>query len=77
MSDDTMPVAIGEKAAAQIKGLVETIRHNNDQLNAFLAGARAALDLPEDWRFDMGLKAFVPPPKPKPEPEQGTPVHES
>ena len=72
-----MPVAIGEKAAAQIKGLVETIRHNNDQLNAFLAGARAALDLPEDWRFDMGLKAFVPPPKPKPEPEQGTPVHEA
>ena len=70
-------VAIGQKAAAQIGALMETIRHNNDQLNAFLAGARAALDLPDDWRFDVGLMAFcAPPSQPEPEPEQGVPVYE-
>ena len=71
-------VAIGQKAAAQIGSLMETIRHNNDQLNAFLAGARAALDLPDDWRFDVGMMAFCPPPtQPQSEPAQGTPTQEA
>ena len=79
MSEETRgPVAVGDKAAAEVKGLVDTIRHNNDQLNAFLAGARAVLGLPNDWRFDVGMMAFCPPPsQSQSEPAQGTPTQEA
>ena len=57
-------VGLGENASKQIRGLVDVIQHNNDQLNAFLAGARAALDVPDDWKFDVGMMAFVSPSAP-------------
>ena len=77
MNEGKEKVAVSEKAAGEIKRLVDMIRYNTDQLNAFLAGARAALDLGADWRFDVAAMAFRrPPTMPEPEETQGTPVNE-
>ena len=60
------PVYISRPAAEQTGNLAAVVRRDNEQLNAYLAGVRAALEVPDNWPFDLGMMAFVPPPAPPP-----------
>ena len=60
------PVYISRPAAEQAGNLAAVVRRDNEQLNAYLAGVRAALEVPDSWPFDLGIMAFVPPPAPPP-----------
>jgi len=52
-SDAWAVIEDGQKKMAEI----------NNQLNTYIAGLRHGLNVPEDWKIDPALKAFVPPEK--------------
>lgn len=60
--NDEQTIKIGDKAAAQVRDLLAEARSIDEQLGAFLRGLGLGLSVPDDWRFDPRLMAFVPPP---------------
>jgi len=68
------PVQLSERAAAQVKSLMEAADRLNEQTRTYIAGLSDALGVPAGWQLDIRAMAFVAPPEPPaatPEPEQG------
>jgi len=57
----TEPIAINQRAAADLRQLIEQAQRINDRLNLYVEAIGAALDVAPGWRFDVQTMAFVPP----------------
>ncbi len=55
------PITISERAASELRTLLEQQQRINDRLNVYLNAIGAALDVAPGWRFDVQTMAFVPP----------------
>lgn len=58
------PVQLSERAAAQVKGLMEAADRLNEQTRTYIAGLSDALGVPAGWQLDIRAMAFVAPPEP-------------
>ena len=68
------PVELSERAAAQVKSLMEAAERLNEQTRTYIAGLSDALGVPAGWQLDVRAMAFVAPPEPPApgaEPDQG------
>ena len=57
----TEPIAISQRAAADLRQLLEQSQRINDRLNIYVEAIGAALDVAPGWRFDVNRMAFMPP----------------
>ena len=55
------PIAISQRAAADMRQLLEQSQRINDRLNVYVEAIGAALDVAPGWRFDVQSMAFLPP----------------
>ena len=56
------PIAISQRAAADLRQLLEQSQRINDRLNVYVEAIGAALEVAPGWRFDTQTMTFVPPP---------------
>ena len=56
------PIAISQRAAADLRQLLEQSQRINDRLNVYVEAIGAALEVAPGWRFDVQSMTFVPPP---------------
>ena len=54
-------IKVNSKAAARIQELLDAAQRINEQVNAYVMGLGAGLDLPDGWQFDVRSMSFVPP----------------
>ena len=71
------PITINQRAAADLRQLLEQSQRINDRLNVYVEAIGAALDVAPGWRFDVQSMAFMPPtnreevpPLPEPDPNE-------
>lgn len=57
-------IKISDKAAAQVRGMVDNARRIDEQLQVYITALGAALDVPDGWQLDITTMAFVPPAAP-------------
>ena len=55
------PIAISQRAAADLRQLLEQSQRINDRLNVYVEAIGAALDVAPGWRFDAQTMTFMPP----------------
>ena len=66
------PIKLNERAAKQVRDLVDGIERAQQQAQTYIAGLVAGMDVPEGWQLAPRAMAFGPPPAPAPvEPEPG------
>ena len=57
------PIQLSERAAAQVKGLMDAAERLNEQTRTYIAGLTDALGVPAGWQLNVQAMAFVPPPE--------------
>lgn len=55
------PIKLSERAAKQVRDLIEAQERLQMQTQTYIAGLVAGLDVPEGWQLDPRGMAFVPP----------------
>ena len=67
----TGEIAIPEKNATALRGMLQQISTVNAQMQGAVNALALAYDVPADWRFDTERMVFAEPPQ-----AQGTPIEE-
>jgi hypothetical protein len=60
-SNGAQPIPLPESAVSELMEVQRRLDEVNAQLQVYASGLRHGLGVPENWKLDMSLRAFVPP----------------